>query len=166
MVEGCQMHTRYYGGQPQIFYVPVTSHIAMGRETGATPNGRRAGEALSAGVSPSPGAARTGLTAVLQSVAATKHESGTARAARMLDIYIPPRSVAGFEGTRNLADFIRAWCDQKHWHLHVHMLDEATLRSASNDPEKFRYQLPFLPGYAAMPNDLTPEMLRAMLASP
>ncbi|MDL2271841.1 glycyl radical protein [Desulfovibrio sp. OttesenSCG-928-I05] len=166
MVEECQLHVGYYGGQPQIIYVPVTSHIAMGRVTGALPNGRRAGEALSAGISPSPGAARSGPTAVLHSVAETKYEAGTARAARMLDIPVPPRGVDGPEGTRNLAAFIRVWCAQKHWHLHLHMEDEALLRTASNDPEKFRFHPPHLPGYASLPNDLTPEMIRSILSCP
>ena len=44
-------------------------HIRFGREIGATPDGRRAGEPISENTSPSPGACVHGLTAMLRSVA-------------------------------------------------------------------------------------------------
>ena len=163
IISQCERHTSYYDGQPLLFYVPVTSHTAMGRVTGATPNGRRAGETLSGGIAPSPGAAREGLSSILHSVAATKCGASTARAARMLDLHLAPRAVAGHEGTKKMAAFIRVWCAQQHWHLHIHMLDEASVRSVRNDPEKFWHHALRVPGYAALPNEISADILPAIL---
>jgi formate C-acetyltransferase len=52
------------------FYEPIK---AMGRVTGATPDGRRSGDLLSLNSSPSHGAIRRGLTDVLRSVTAIDH---------------------------------------------------------------------------------------------
>lgn len=151
----CQRHTNFYGGQPEIFYVPVTSHVAMGRVTGATPNGRRAGEALSEGICPSLGADNLGPTAALHSVAYTKNTTYTARAARILNVRLTPQSVSGIEGTRKLAAFIRTWCEQKHWYLQVNIVNRATLVAAQNDPEKYRNLLVRVAGHSAYFADLS-----------
>jgi pyruvate-formate lyase len=54
------------GGTYRINLLPTTVHIYFGRVTGATPDGRRAAEPLSEGVSPVQGADRKGPTAVLR----------------------------------------------------------------------------------------------------
>lgn len=163
MVEFCGRHINYYGGTPEIFYVPVTSHRAMGGVTGATPDGRRAGDALSAGVSPGAGCARNGYTAILHSVAACKYEQGLARAARMLDIHFPPRAVAGEEGCARMAAFVRTWSRQRHWHLTIHMQDALHLLAARNDREKFYAQTMPFEGFAALPAPLRPETQAELL---
>ena len=45
-------HRTMHGGQKHLKFVPVASHVALGGKTIATPNGRRAGVALSEGISP------------------------------------------------------------------------------------------------------------------
>ena len=163
MVEFCGRHLNYYGGTPEIFYVPVTSHRAMGGVTGATPDGRRAGDALSAGISPGAGCARNGFTAILHSVAACKYEQGLARAARMLEIPMPPRAVAGKDGCARMAAFVRTWSRQKHWHLNICMQDALQLLAARNDKEKFYAQMMPFEGYAALPGPLRPEVQAELL---
>ena len=163
MVEFCGRHLNYYGGTPQIFSVPVTSHRAMGGVTGATPDGRRAGDALSAGISPGAGCARNGFTAILHSVAACKYEQGLARAARMLEIPMPPRAVAGKDGCARMAAFVRTWSRQKHWHLNICMQDALQLLAARNDKEKFYAQMMPFEGYAALPGPLRPEVQAELL---
>ena len=141
----------------------MTSHRAMGGVTGATPDGRRAGDALSAGVSPGAGCARNGYTAILHSVAACKYEQGLARAARMLDIHMPPRAVAGEDGCARMASFVRTWSRQKHWHLNICMQDALQLLAARNDKEKFYAQMMPFEGYAALPGPLRPEAQAELL---
>lgn len=52
------------------FYQPV---ISMGERTGATPDGRKAGDVLSLNSAPSHGSVKNGLAGVLQSVSAIEH---------------------------------------------------------------------------------------------
>ncbi|HZE21520.1 MAG TPA: pyruvate formate lyase family protein, partial [Desulfobaccales bacterium] len=63
------VHKNFRGGSfwPGVFSVGF--HISMGAFTGATPDGRAAGETLGNGVTPSNGRATTGPTAVMNSVA-------------------------------------------------------------------------------------------------
>lgn len=166
MVCLCREHRNYYGGQAQLFYVPVTSHKAMGRVTGATPDGRRAGDTLSEGISPSVGATAEGPLAVLQSVAGSKTLGAGGRAARMLIMSLAPSHVKGENGRRALMALVRLWVRQKHWHLQVRLHGTDTLLAARNTPEKFRHWCVRLPGhsdaFAAVGRDLQERLLREL----
>jgi pyruvate formate-lyase/glycerol dehydratase family glycyl radical enzyme len=164
LVGMCDAHVNYYGGKPEIFYVPITSHVAMGRVTGSTPNGRKAGEALSEGVSPTQGADVMGPTTTLRSIAFTKNTPYVQRAARLLNIKLSPQIVSGDEGTRKLASFIRAWCDQKHWHLQFNIINRATLLAAQKDSEKYRNLLVRVAGYSAYFVDLSPALQNEIIS--
>jgi formate C-acetyltransferase len=158
LVGMCDNHINYYGGKPEIFYVPVTSHVAMGRVSGAAPNGRRKGEALSEGISPTQGADTEGPTTTLKSIAYTKNTGHIQRAARLLNLKLSPQAVDGDEGTRKLAAFIRTWCDQKHWHLQFNIVNKSTLLAAQREPEKYRNLLVRVAGYSAYFVDLSPAL--------
>lgn len=147
--EELERHTNYYGGKPEIFHVPVTIHVAMGRKVGAMPNGRKNGEFLSEGISPSQGADVQGPTCTLQSIAYTKNTPYFRRAARLLNIKLMPRTVSGEEGTAKLAAFIRAWSRQRHWHLQFNIVNSSTLEAARQDPEKYRNLIVRVAGYSA-----------------
>jgi formate C-acetyltransferase len=164
LVGMCDEHVNYYGGKPEIFYVPVTSHVAMGRLTGATPNGRKASVALSEGISPTQGADVMGPTTTLRSIAYTKNTPYVQRAARLLNIKVSPQTVTGEEGTRKLASFIRTWCDQKHWHLQFNIINRATLLAAQKDPEKYKNLLVRVAGYSAYFVDLSPSLQNEIIS--
>ena len=61
------------GGRYRINLLPTTVHVYFGKVTGATPDGRKAGDALSEGISPVQGADRKGPTAVLKSAGKMDH---------------------------------------------------------------------------------------------
>jgi len=61
------------GATYRINLLPTTSHIYFGSVIGAMPDGRKAGEPLSEGISPVQGADRFGPTAVLNSAAKIDH---------------------------------------------------------------------------------------------
>jgi formate C-acetyltransferase len=116
----CRLTRRYpsaFGGELDVRYVTITAHIPFGAVLGATPDGRRAGEPVSEGVSPSQGADRNGPTASLISTAKTRSEGRRERAARLLNMKLSPSAVAGPEGTRKLMSLVRTACDLKLWHL-------------------------------------------------
>jgi pyruvate-formate lyase len=158
MVSYAHQFKNLYGGSVDIDYTPVTAHVPLGKALGATPNGRRAKEPLSEGISPSQGCDIHGPTASLMSVARGMNTRYENRAARLLNMKLSPQAVAGQEGTRNLASFIRTWCDQKHWHLQFNIINNETLREARRNPEKYRNLLIRVAGYSAYFVDLSPEL--------
>ncbi len=158
ILEMFDRHVNAYGGKPELLYVPITAHIPLGKIVSATPNGRRAGEPLSEGISPSQGADINGPTVSLSSIAATKNTRYTNRAARLLNVKLSPQAVAGEQGTRNLSSMIRSWCDQKHWHIQFNIINRSTLIAAQKDPEKYRNLLVRVAGYSAYFVDLSKQL--------
>ncbi len=143
------------GGELDVRYVTITSHVPFGSIVGATPDGRRAGETVSDGVAPSQGVDRNGPTSSLISVANTRAGSYKERAARLLNLKLSPAAVAGEAGTRNLMTLIRTACDLKLWHLQFNIINRDTLLAAQKEPEKYRDLLVRVAGYSAYFTDLT-----------
>jgi formate C-acetyltransferase len=83
------------GGFYRVNYLSTTCHVYFGSVTGAMPDGRKAGEPLSDGISPAQGADRHGPTAVIRSAAKLDHArtGGT-----LLNQKFTPSVVAGEEG--------------------------------------------------------------------
>jgi len=151
-------HKTAFGGELDVRYVTITSHVPFGAVVGATPDGRRAGEAVSDGTAPSQGADQNGPTASLASVARTRCGRYKERAARLLNMKLSPSAVAGQEGTRKLMSLIRTACDLKMWHLQFNIINRDTLIAAQKEPEKYRDLLVRVAGYSAYFVDLTPQL--------
>ena len=158
---GVNLTRRYksaFGGELDIRYVTITAHVPFGAILGATPDGRKAGEPVAEGVSPSQGADRKGPTASLASIARTKASGYKERAARLLNMKLTPSAVEGPEGTRKLMSLIRTACDMKMWHLQFNIINKDTLVAAKQKPEKYRDLLVRVAGYSAYFVDLTPKL--------
>lgn len=138
--------------------VPVTNHVPAGMVVGATPDGRRAGDYLSEGVSASHGAERSGPTAIMISNKNVKQSGNVERAARLLNIKLSPSAVDGDEGTRRLVSFIRTWCDLKLWHIQFNVINRETLMDAKAHPENYRDLIVRVAGYSAYFNDLSDKL--------
>jgi trans-4-hydroxy-L-proline dehydratase len=81
-------------------------HIRLGRELGATPDGRHAGQPISENTSPSPGACVNGLTAMLNSVAKLPLDRISSGA---LNLRLQPAWFAGEDGLTRLASVLRTY---------------------------------------------------------
>jgi pyruvate formate-lyase/glycerol dehydratase family glycyl radical enzyme len=143
-----------HGAELDVRYVPTTIHVYMGNEIGATPDGRKAREPLSDGVSPSQGSDTNGPTAALLSIEKGISRQYKERAARLLNMKLSPQAVAGEEGTKRLASLIRTWCDLKLWHIQFNIINTETLKEAQKHPEKYRNLLVRVAGYSAFFVDL------------
>jgi pyruvate formate-lyase/glycerol dehydratase family glycyl radical enzyme len=158
---GVKLTRRYktaFGGELDIRYVTITAHVPFGAILGATPDGRKAGEPVAEGVSPSQGADRNGPTASLISISKTRASGYKERAARLLNMKLTPSAVTGPEGTKKLMSLIRTACDLKMWHLQFNIINRDTLVAAKADPEKYRDLLVRVAGYSAYFVDLSPKL--------
>jgi trans-4-hydroxy-L-proline dehydratase len=133
------------GGTYHINLLPTTVHVYFGSVTGALPDGRRAGEPLSEGVSPVQGADRKGPTAVMKSVARIDHvrTGGT-----LLNQKFTPHLLAGETGLDKVRALVRGYFRLGGHHVQFNVVDAATLRRAQEEPEKSRDLIVRVAGYS------------------
>jgi pyruvate-formate lyase len=133
------------GGKYRINMLPTTVHVYFGKVTGATADGRKAGEPVSEGVSPVQGADRKGPTAVIKSVSKMDHirTGGT-----LLNQKFTPQLLADEEGLRNLGHLVRSYFRMDGHHVQFNVVTAETLRDAQKHPEKFRDLIVRVAGYS------------------
>ncbi len=133
------------GGEYHIDMLPTTCHVYFGSITGATADGRRAGQPLSEGISPVQGADRQGPTAVFKSAAKMDHikTGGT-----LLNMKLTPQLLAGDAGIAMLANLIRGYFTMDAHHVQFNVVSADTLRQAQANPEQHRDLIVRVAGYS------------------
>ncbi len=126
----------------------VSGNIHYANIVGALPNGRRLGDALyDGGISPGPGLDKKGPTAVLKSCSKFDHvKDGRAF---LLNQRFSPTQLAGDKGYDLWKSYMDTWSDLGLDHVQFNMVDDATLRSAQKDPEKYQEVIVRVAGYSA-----------------
>jgi formate C-acetyltransferase len=149
------------GGACRANWLSTTCHVYFGSLTGATPDGRKAGEALSDGISPVQGADRLGPTAVLKSASKMEHArtGGT-----LLNQKFTPQILEGERGLDNLLHLVRAWFRMNGHHIQFNVVTGATLRAAKANPEKHRDLIVRVAGYSDYFCDLTDALQDEIIA--
>ncbi len=132
-------------GTYHINLLPTTCHVYFGSVTGATPDGRRAWEPLSEGISPVQGADRKGPTAVLKSAAKMDHvrTGGT-----LLNQKFTPQLLKTDADLDRLVQLVRTYFKLDGHHIQFNVADAATLRAAQQHPEKYRDLIVRVAGYS------------------
>jgi len=122
------------GGRYRVNLLPTTVHIYFGSVVGALPNGRKAGEPVSEGISPTQGSDTKGPTAVIKSAARIDHvrTGGT-----LLNMKFNPHVLAG-DGIEKLVHLIRSYFKLDGHHVQFNVIDAETLRKAQQNPERYR----------------------------
>ena len=133
------------GGTYRINLLPTTAHIYFGKMTGATADGRLAGDAVSEGVSPVQGADRKGPTAVVKSLGKMDHirTGGT-----LLNQKFTPQLLADDTGLAGLKDLVRSYFRLMGHHIQFNVVTADLLRTAQAQPEKYRDLIVRVAGYS------------------
>jgi len=149
------------GGTYRVNYLSTTCHVYFGSVTGATPDGRRAWEPLSDGISPMQGADRKGPTGVIKSAAKMDHArtGGT-----LLNQKFTPKVLEGQEGIDNLAHLVRSYFKLDGHHIQFNVVTAETLKKAQKEPEKYRDLIVRVAGYSDYFCDLTPALQNEIIA--
>jgi formate C-acetyltransferase len=143
------------GGFYRINLLPTTVHVYFGKVVGATPDGRKAGEPLSEGVSPVQGGDRKGPTAVVKSVAKMDHlrTGGT-----LLNQKFTPHLLSDEFGIDKLSRLIRSYFRLDGHHIQLNVVTAETLKEAKKNPAKYRDLIVRVAGYSDYFVDLSPEL--------
>jgi formate C-acetyltransferase len=149
------------GGCYRVNYLSTTCHVYFGSMTGATPDGRRAWDALSDGISPAQGADRKGPTAVVKSAAKMDHArtGGT-----LLNQKFTPKLMEGEDGIDKVACLVRSYFRMDGHHIQFNVVTAATLHAAQAEPEKYRDLIVRVAGYSDYFCDLTPALQNEIIA--
>ncbi|HKL09349.1 MAG TPA: trans-4-hydroxy-L-proline dehydratase [Bacteroidales bacterium] len=141
----------FRGGKYRINMLPTTSHVYFGSVMIATPDGRKAFEPLSEGISPFQGADKKGPTAVLKSAAKIDHlkTGGT-----LLNQKFSPSFFKDDQSITKLTHLIRSYFRMDGHHIQFNVVSAKTLRDAQRHPEKYTDLIVRVAGYSDYFNDL------------
>jgi len=139
------------GGSHRVNLLPTTCHVYFGNMMGATPDGRKAHQPLSEGISPVQGCDTKGPTAVIRSAAKLDHirTGGT-----LLNQKFSPSFFEDEESISKLGSLVRSYFRMDGHHIQFNVVSVDTLRDAQLHPEKYRDLIVRVAGYSDYFNDL------------
>ena len=136
-----------FGGSMKPAGISITSYGPGGALTGATPDGRRAGEALADGtMSAAQGRDTHGPTALMRSAMAIDQ---TAYQSTLFNVKFHPSALRATQDLRKLAQLIKIYFANGGKHVQFNVVDSATLRDAQLHPEAHRDLVVRVAGYSA-----------------
>ena len=123
-------------------------HNLMGMVTGALPNGKRAGVALTDGsLSAMPGTDVNGPTALVMSAA--KAQDAIKYTATHMNMKLPPDQLKTRKGRDNVLSLVKTLFDNDGYHIQFNVLDTNILRDAQKHPENYRDLVVRVAGFSA-----------------
>jgi formate C-acetyltransferase len=126
---------------------PVTAHVLFGMLTAASPDGRKAGEPLSDGISPVQQMDKNGPTATLRSVSIIdqrKFSNGT-----LLNMRFHPTALSNESGREKLIALIRTYFAMGGMEMQFNIVSSKVLRKAQEKPEDYRDLVVRIAGFSA-----------------
>jgi formate C-acetyltransferase len=153
-------YTTYLGGQFHSGFFCWVMHEHLGRVTGASADGRRAGFPLGDGSGPAQGRERLGPTAAVLSATKWDHAPHLGGIAVNLK-FSRPRDVEGFE--QRLLEVVKTYLRRGGFEVQVNVVDKETLLSAQEHPERHRDLVVRIGGYSDYFVGLSREMQQEII---
>jgi len=139
-------HKTYRGGHYTGLVVYFSRQKIYGELTGATPDGRRAGDVLEDSIGPWPGRDTNGPTAMLSSAAGIPQT--LAAGGVVLNLKLAPYNFSSDEQTEKSIALVKSYFGMGGQHVQITVADADDLKQAMLEPEKYRHLIVRVGGYA------------------
>lgn len=156
----------YRGGNYRVGYWTMTNHAGFGRLMRATPNGRKAGESFSSGLTPNSGVTPS-LTAALSAVAKIPPEAVTNGMA--VNLKFTPNDGDAGEMLDKFVAYVKGYFDATAdqpaggMEIQFNVTSHQDFLAAVKDPNQYDKLLVRVSGYTAYFKDLNPQMQKEII---